>query len=270
MSGASGSGSAWSIIKDGVETPLSFVGQMRDGVVVPGSLSVHPEPVSAAQFSPADLANLYAWWDASAVAASNGQPISQWLDLSEAGRHLVQATASRQPTYVTDATPTGGPVLRFDGNSDTMKVTTGMFGDQGMTIFVVTSLDDAYGAILLDGVDGSDRVAIGSIYGTDRTGWGLWTPSGYSYASIGRPMPLSVLSVAMTPSTTAELRQNGSLIASVNNAHDRLNGVTVGSRYSVERFMGADIAEIIYYDRRLTAEEIEQTEVYLSEKWLTP
>lgn len=56
-------------------------------------------------FTPLSIAGLGMWWDAS-VASSvtlNGSTVSQWSDLSGNGRHLLQPTASLQPTYTINA-----------------------------------------------------------------------------------------------------------------------------------------------------------------------
>lgn len=57
----------------------------------------------ASRFNPKSIAGLYAWFDASQAASVtlNGSTVSEWRDLSGAGRHLSNATASAQPTYTT-------------------------------------------------------------------------------------------------------------------------------------------------------------------------
>jgi hypothetical protein len=55
----------------------------------------------ATGFNPKSINGLAAWYDAS-VASSitlNGSTVSQWSDLSGNGRHLIQGSASLQPTY---------------------------------------------------------------------------------------------------------------------------------------------------------------------------
>lgn len=57
----------------------------------------------ATGFSPKTISGLYAWYDASHPlgVTLNGSTVSQFTDLSGAGLHLSQATASFQPTYTT-------------------------------------------------------------------------------------------------------------------------------------------------------------------------
>ena len=74
-------------------------------------------PSAAAAFSPADIANLEAWYDASRITGlSDSDPVTTWADASSNGRDLAQVAA---PTYRTSAGPAGKPSVYFD--TDYMK-----------------------------------------------------------------------------------------------------------------------------------------------------
>ena len=73
---------------------------------------------SRVAFSPALLGPVL-WVDASdaTTITLNGSTVSQWSDKSGNGRHLVQATASKQPAY-SATTFNNRPGITFDGVDD--------------------------------------------------------------------------------------------------------------------------------------------------------
>lgn len=82
----------------------------------------------AAGFTPASIAGLQAWWDASnagSITASAGA-VSQWNDLSGNGRHLVQGTGSRQLVTGAD-TQNGKNVMTCGGTTGTRMATAAGF-----------------------------------------------------------------------------------------------------------------------------------------------
>lgn len=67
-------------------------------------------------FSPADVGNLWAWFDASNAASitESSGAVSQWNDLSGNGRHVTQSTGGNKPT-TNSRSINGLNVLDFDG-----------------------------------------------------------------------------------------------------------------------------------------------------------
>ena len=51
-------------------------------------------------------------------ATADGDPVGLWQDGSGQGNHVSQATASKRPTLRLGVTPSGRPVVRFDGVDD--------------------------------------------------------------------------------------------------------------------------------------------------------
>jgi hypothetical protein len=54
-------------------------------------------------------------------ALADGDPVAALGDRSGSGNHFLQATASKRPTLKLGVTPTGRPVVRFDGVDDFMQ-----------------------------------------------------------------------------------------------------------------------------------------------------
>jgi hypothetical protein len=73
-------------------------------------------PVAYGGFTPAKIADLGLWLDASATSSLtfNGDTVSEWRDLSGNGRHFAQATAGSQPNG-NSRTQNGKRVIDFDG-----------------------------------------------------------------------------------------------------------------------------------------------------------
>ena len=68
----------------------------------------------AGGFSPADLAGLVCWYDASELALASGAEVTSWPDLSGAGHTLASPTP---PTFQTNQ-QNGLPGVQFDGYDD--------------------------------------------------------------------------------------------------------------------------------------------------------
>ena len=146
-------------------------GVFRPGVVPTGTV-ITPTP----SFDPASLfVGGYAGgaWAMTAAnlrqssagtgAVVNGDPVGYVADLSGNGKHLVQATSGKRPTYVESG---GVCYLDFDGVDDTMAVSLDFSADNKCTIVVAWRTVDA----------GSARVPLywGYESGTNGT-WGFQT-----------------------------------------------------------------------------------------------
>lgn len=74
----------------------------------------------------------------------NGNNISEWLDLSGNGNKRNQATATRQPLFVTSGLINNLPVARFDGTTDFFNETTALRDtvSSDRTMFFVNKIKD--------------------------------------------------------------------------------------------------------------------------------
>lgn len=84
-------------------------------------------------WTPLELTNLRAWYEADTDVTESGGAVSQWDDQSGNGFHLTQGTAANKPTY--EATGLNSkPTISFDGTGDYLAV-TGLGG--ALTSFTV-------------------------------------------------------------------------------------------------------------------------------------
>lgn len=91
-------------------------------------------------FSPSDLAGLKLWLDASRIAGlADGNPVTQWDDLSGNGNHVTQATAANQPTYRATI-ENGRAAVRFDGGDYLQAASQAAFDLATYTIIAVAKV----------------------------------------------------------------------------------------------------------------------------------
>lgn len=71
---------------------------------------------------PSDFANLRGWYKADSESYASGDAVATFTNRSGSGlANLSQSTASKKPAFLTGATPSGLPALRFDGSDDVMQ-----------------------------------------------------------------------------------------------------------------------------------------------------
>ncbi len=104
----------------------------------------------AAAWTPASIAGLQLWLDASQIAGLNdGDAVATWTDLSGNSNNATQATASKQPTYQTNEV-NGRPAVQTDGVDDFIRSTFAT--SQPFTRFSVWSVSLPGGNHVLGGV----------------------------------------------------------------------------------------------------------------------
>jgi hypothetical protein len=214
-------------------------------------------------FSPLDLSPTL-WVDASDTgtiteSTPGSGTVSQWDDKSGNGYNLTQGTGTAQPATGT-RTINGLNVLGFDGADDRMII--GAFASnltQPNTIFAVFIPDITTLYYVYDGRNATNRNAL--------------IPNGpdslYAGSSLGLVNVDTVTQVARAVfnGNSSSLHIDGVLKSAGNVGTQSLGGLTVGSRYSYQRFFQGAIAEIIVVDGTLTAQQISDTETYLANKW---
>jgi hypothetical protein len=232
---------------------------------------------------PSDIADLTLWLDASdtGTITESGGAVSQWDDKSADGRDYTQASAGAKPT--TGATTQNGlNVLDFDGGdylsrgSAWMKDATQSFG---LTVFAVVQRDSgASQDLLTEGSTGSatpfyrlcfsasnvqqfirrtDGNAIATYSSTEDINDTAWHRTTWRFNAGITALDMFVDDVL---GYDAAISLGGSTTVNTN---------TVGAiqRTTVSNFWIGSIAEIVAYDRELTAGEISDVEAYLSAKW---
>ncbi len=231
---------------------------------------------STPAFSPADIADLLGWYDASNTASivSSGGLVSQWDDLSGGGHHLTQSSSGARPS--TDSvTINGRNALTFNDKYMNAPSSIGGYGGYRGAAFTILSVwktnapSAAYDQWLWNGESATVGVAFAG--GSDEI-------QGYKYQdNFGFASSLSI-----TPDETQHVvghRVSGGsqqvyydgTFSGVNSA-----GSTTGSSFifgaynQYGGFMNGEFGEIVAYNRALSDEEIGQIASYFSAKWGTP
>lgn len=232
-------------------------------------------------FRPSDISGLELWLGARFVTGKNdGDAVSSWLDQSSNGRNAGQANGTKQPLYKTGII-NGLPVLRFDGSDDFLNVPAiDLTGTSGLTLFVVVA----------NITSGGDRIIFENSTNINSftDGFLLYRETGNSIAAALRG---SAGGAGSNFVTTASVTSAATVISAVydkalatNEVTAWLNGTSAGTRPqnlnntgtfgNRASFIGmragttlplaGDIAELILYNRALSATERQQVESYLA------
>jgi hypothetical protein len=228
----------------------------------------------AVAFTPASIAGLKLWLDASQIVGLNdGDPVAAMTDYSVSSGNLAQGTASKRPTFKT-AIQNGLPVVRFDGVDDTLGNSswTALDGLTGATQFAVAKqfnggsggvfffssgrltlqqyIDDRY---YYQSAGNSGRVATAS---------GQWIVDCVVFdgSQVGNAARL----VAFQNAVQQTLIFTGTIGASLGTSTGyQLSGVDAVP-YAPQQ---TDFAELLIYNRVLTSQERAKVLDYLNAKW---
>lgn len=216
--------------------------------------------------------SLQLWLDAADTSTiiSSGGSVSQWNDKSGKGNNVTQGTGSAQPT--TGATQNGKNVLSFDGG-DTLNFPSGLFTipNGANTVFAVSKRateDGTADGILCFNESGVERYLLGygapsgRYYFSSRNAIG----SGVTQDSAGANTNFKVV-YGRRSGTTLAISQNGATESTNANGADEpgINGGFIGGSASAN--MTGQIAEILIYNRSLSASERSVVIKYLGSKW---
>ena len=213
-----------------------------------------------------------------ADAGVSGSPVSQWSDQSVNARNATQATGGSQPALVATAI-NGLPAVRFDGVNDFLTYNLPVNSLAGMTMVLV-----AANTANPVGVPGPQNAALfwnetdpwGAVYLSpfqDEVNFRFGTTQVSNNLVYLRPVSVSsfTLTTAIKDGTTETLYVNGiqrlsqgGKLAAVAGAEDTGN---LGRGYDDNTYFAGDIAEVLVYDRALTAAERRNLEAYLDSKY---
>lgn len=204
--------------------------------------------------------------DAGVTTDGSGN-ISVWTDQSGTGNNASQSTSTLRPALVSNAV-NSQPAARFDGSNDGLALPDTM--ETGITeteLFIVLKGTEEQGVyrkpFTFGGYYGLHYPAVGGV---------LWDDTGSNANKlIGDPaLPLDEWRVYNSSSTAGQFsaRLNGGLIYQTftNTVGFRASGFYVGQGHDGYNFLG-DIAEIIVYNRVLSAAEREAITLYLAVKY---
>jgi hypothetical protein len=203
---------------------------------------------------------------------SDGAPVQRWFDISGREQHAVQADLQLRPRYIKNGVG-GRPLIRFasrDRLDRSMDTSLSLAGAQEMTIFAVTKAGHYDGAVRFQ-----QGESISTRYGFPVNGtWRLRldTETGQNIVQAGLvPNQWNVGSAVWKANATGGLAayRNGALIEQIDTGTGPLAGGTlrVGAGRPFGGIQDCDIAEVLVYDRALSAMERAAAELYLSRRY---
>ena len=230
-----------------------------------------------AVFSPADISNLYAWYDASDTdtITESSNRVSAWENKEgTSARDINQGTGGSQPLLIS-----GGKnsLDTIDFTGDRYVITDSaltLISSAQLTIFIVCKIP-ADGSTInqsMSNVSDSGGVFL-TFYHEDNNTIRVSNTSGGAYVIDSPPSALSWTYATISQNgTSGFVRTNGALevttptspIGSANS----FSGLCVG-RYEdkANNYWNEEIGEIIIYNKILNGTEIGQVEEYLAAKW---
>lgn len=217
---------------------------------------------SLASDTPASIADLFLWYDAAdtATITESGGNVSQWDDKSGNDNHLVQATAAAQP-LTGDDTLNGRNVLSFVTNNF-MDTSSNVTLDSSFTCFIVVNNVDVSGVgnedLFRIGISG----AVTYVNAVSSNQWAMF--NGAVLQSTYDATNDSGIITSIYNSTSSTLRHTGVVVASGDSGADSTTGIlTICNKKNYN----GDLAEVLFYDRVLTSDEVDRVESYLMSKW---
>lgn len=225
--------------------------------------------VTTKAFTPAEISDLGAWYDASDTASitESAGAVSQWNDKSGNGNHATQGTAANKPTTGT-RTVNSLNVLDFDGSADFLAIPSGIHNISAgpNTVMVVMAKDSvALGARSVIG--GNGVFSIGTNLASNQT-------THRNHAS-------TILTLTITPNTSptiiGQVRSGTSLTGFAYGARSTggtsaqditTTAATIGaSSTGASNYHDGIFAEIIMYRKALSTTEQNLVGNYLESKW---
>lgn len=255
-------------IKSGVEGPKSTAVKIIPHTL--GAMSVLPTNGLQLALNAAELG----------YALSHGNEVQHWP--SALGPKIAASgLPQRRPVYLESAL-NGQPAVRFDGSDDYLSLPDGFSTfSQGMSLYIVMRASvPQQGFKLLVLGNGADQENIGLGRAGSSNGFEYFTDSDSDVSWFntsdglvaGAPMSLSVLQEAGTPNglSFAELSKNGTPLFGQNmyvppTATRSVN--YIGKSYWAEGMFQGDIAEMLLWNRKLSAQEHATVLGYIEDKY---
>jgi len=233
-----------------------------------------------AGFSPANISNLYAWYDGadiSTITKDGSNLVSKWENKEgTAARDIIQDTGGDKPTWLSNE-KNGEDVLNFVGNSFMNSASTQAEVNAPITAFFACKLPAGDGVntmfIMSNKVaDPANNVYHPLYVESNNTVRFSNTSGGAVQLDSTSLLGNWVFCTSVLNGTSGFMRLNGSLEATdpsnPTGSSNSLEGMSVGYYADVDiRWWNERIGEIIIYDKLLNSTEIGQVEEYLAAKW---
>ncbi len=211
--------------------------------------------------------------EADAIAGvSDGVAISSWADMSGLGNDAVQGAVSCQPIYVASSETLGKPALRFDGVNDCLWLNGDMINVGSFTLFAVGRFDAVQnsGNHYMVGAQttGDERLRINWDQAANPDKF-TWRAGNSANLPAWSPVADTEPHIFVINSDVSGYLDGSFLGSSVNTATVTPAGLNLGCHPggTGSQFFKGDIAEVIIYDRVLTAKEMDLVGDYLTRKY---
>jgi hypothetical protein len=250
--------------------------QTRRGPHPTNGIKLQPYVPPAQEFTPADIAGLGLWLDATQLQLNDGDPVTSWPDLSTS--KLITAPISAPPIYDL-AGINGHPAVKFNGTdttAQTMLVTgwgASLSGKAEYTVLFVheraTGDTDVY-PIILSAPGDSSWLWLAE-YETPAMLWG----QGPAYRTYNAALTSGVpwlLSFHFMPGDPHFYANSVEVLYASDNGMvmtvpDVGNNAIIGGYSNMQYGLDGCIGEVIYYDHAITSDELTQVHDYLMAKW---
>lgn len=236
------------------EDPANFV---RDNST-PYNLPLIYSFGTAEAFSPADVASLSGWYDAtdSGTITESSGAVSQWDDKSSFGRDLTQGTGIRQPQT---GTRTQNSLNVIDFNGDILASSAFTEETQVNTVYIAGVFDTTSNQYMLDGLGASTRngfLVLSSNYNllAGSFGAGAAADTSFHIFKLVYDSTSSIMGVDGTDATVSAGTQG-------------TDGVVIGASKDTAFFLNGAIGEILRFDGALSAGDEANVEAYL-QRWI--
>ncbi len=203
------------------------------------------------------------------VTASGGT-VSAWADQSGNGFHVEQATATMRPAFTANAA-NGKPALTLDGTDDFLQsnASVDLLGAQTSYSYFIVAKPATTQKAYADLFDYSHNSSVRFVVQQDAGQTNKFYNNGYATQQL-YPTAFNLLTGTHVNGGTVMSRANGvnELTAtSSTNSFGTPSAFRVGNWINSGREFTGQIAEVVMYNRVLTASEITQVETYLDTKY---
>lgn len=229
-------------------------------------------------FSPARVSGLLLWLVADRIMGLvDGDPVSTWADASGQGNNATQSTTAAKPLWKVNIAG-GRPVVRFDGVDDYLTVANAANFDLATpTIFVVGVASAGTGTFtgkltFAGGVGDANRRKL-DVRRASSTTFSFQSGADSMFKASGTLSwsGFNVMSIVARGATDYTLAVNGTAADATTPTIDlttyNTSALIIGAGTSGAEFLTGDIAEVVIYNRALSAAERKQVERYLGARY---
>jgi hypothetical protein len=241
-------------------------------------------------FVPGDLGNIAVWFDASDMSrlfqdsgcsspvVSNGDSVGCWKDKSSANKNATQATATLQPTFVSNtSTINNKPTLRGDGINDWLSLENPIPGTGSFSTAVLSVNEGGNGGrVPFAGGWGSTTAFYALNYyfpgqGGTKFVWAWGSGNGAALSNQNGNDGQWHLGFSKYTGTTHSVRLDGVDGTSTPKNNSNLSGgwgiFNTDQSLVPSNHMRGNIAEIVLFTTALSSSDTQRLEGYLAHKW---